>query len=121
MPQTLRLTIDEKLQNKLDYAQSYFPGLKPSQIIRVVFFRYFESDTSQKNTWRKDKSGYNWKSIKQNLSQISYSSRPSESIEESSDYFDFILRDKQKSNVTQKEYEDSYESWWNKNKKTLRG
>ena len=43
--QTLRISLDDEMQDALKIAEEDFPGLKPTQIIRTVFLKSLKSKT----------------------------------------------------------------------------
>lgn len=115
MTQTINLKIDNKLQNTLENAQSYFPGLTRSQVIRVVFLRYFEEREGNR------KVSCDWRSLKKSLSKVTYGLRSEEEMTTGGKKFDSFLHDKKKQKIRQEEYEEAYDDWWNTNKQVLRG
>lgn len=40
---TIRITLDEKLKDRLDELMDLYPGLKPAQVIRMIMFKYNEN------------------------------------------------------------------------------
>lgn len=92
MSLTVRLSIDDEMQQQIALVQQAYPGLKPSQIIRFGFFNFAKNDPNVQKSFEKM----------------------------SSSEFTGMIKEFKDNSPIPTMNDEQYQIWWMKNKKELR-